>query len=111
MNAKQVTVVPDIMLIAAALAVAARIVSFLSFGHGFPFEWMDVWEVPNPGLFLLVIAAAVALSSLRNLTAANTRMRMLLSIAFFIFAAYALLLTWKFGEQMWFAGVFERHSF
>jgi Na+/glutamate symporter len=103
--------VPDIVIAVVAFIIAARIISFLSFDRGFPFELIDVWQVPNPGLFLIVIVAAVALSSLRNLTTANTRMRMLLSIAFFIFAAYALLLTWKFGEQMWFAGIFDRHSF
>jgi hypothetical protein len=101
----------DVVIITAALLVAARIVSFLSFGHGFPFGLSDVWAVPNPALFLLVVALAVAVSSLRNLMAANTRSRMLLTIVFVIVAAYALALTWKLGEMLYVSGVLDRHLF
>lgn len=101
----------DVVIVTAALLIAARIVSMLSFAHGSPFSLVDMWAVPNPALFLLVVAVAMALASLRNLMASNARSRMVFMIVFVIVALYALALTWKLGEMLYVSGALDRHLF
>jgi|GEM_PF-5801705 hypothetical protein len=101
----------DIVIITGALLIAARILSMLSFAHGSPFSSVDLWAVPNPALFLLVVAMAVALASLRQLMASNARSRLVSTIVFVIVALYALALTWKLGEMLYVSGALDRHLF